>query len=307
MSGNQIPVIETVSVVKRFGELVAVDGVSLAVPQGECFGLLGPNGAGKTSTVRMIQGVSPVTSGTIRVLGMNVAEQGRKVKALVGVCPQEDNLDPYFSVHHNLIVFSRYFGIRRREAQARADELLAFLQLSDRKATPIRELSGGMKRRLILARALINDPRLLLLDEPTTGLDPQGRHSIWQRVRALKKNGTTILLTTHYMEEAAQLCDRLVIMDRGRIIAEGPPAELVTQHVTRDVIEVWGYEQALLEFVREKGWQSEVLADRIFIYSNQGDEDYRELTAAFGMNQCLLRRGNLEDVFLKLTGRELRE
>ncbi len=307
MSGNQIPVIETVSVVKRFGELVAVDGVSLAVPQGECFGLLGPNGAGKTSTVRMIQGVSPVTSGTIRVLGMNVAEQGRKVKALVGVCPQEDNLDPDFSVHHNLIVFSRYFGIRRREAQARADELLAFLQLSDRKATPIRELSGGMKRRLILARALINDPRLLLLDEPTTGLDPQGRHSIWQRVRALKKNGTTILLTTHYMEEAAQLCDRLVIMDRGRIIAEGPPAELVTQHVTRDVIEVWGYEQALLEFVREKGWQSEVLADRIFIYSNQGDEDYRELTAAFGMNQCLLRRGNLEDVFLKLTGRELRE
>jgi len=307
VSGNQIPVIETVSVVKRFGELVAVDGVSLAVPQGECFGLLGPNGAGKTSTVRMIQGVSPVTSGTIRVLGMNVAEQGRKVKALVGVCPQEDNLDPDFSVHHNLIVFSRYFGIRRREAQARADELLAFLQLSDRKATPIRELSGGMKRRLILARALINDPRLLLLDEPTTGLDPQGRHSIWQRVRALKKNGTTILLTTHYMEEAAQLCDRLVIMDRGRIIAEGPPAELVTQHVTRDVIEVWGYEQALLEFVREKGWQSEVLADRIFIYSNQGDEDYRELTAAFGMNQCLLRRGNLEDVFLKLTGRELRE
>ena len=307
MSGNQIPVIETVSVVKRFGELVAVDGVSLAVPQGECFGLLGPNGAGKTSTVRMIQGVSPVTSGTIRVLGMNVAEQGRKVKALVGVCPQEDNLDPDFSVHHNLIVFSRYFGIRRREAQARADELLAFLQLPDRKATPIRELSGGMKRRLILARALINDPRLLLLDEPTTGLDPQGRHSIWQRVRALKKNGTTILLTTHYMEEAAQLCDRLVIMDRGRIIAEGPPAELVTQHVTRDVIEVWGYEQALLEFVREKGWQSEVLADRIFIYSNQGDEDYRELTAAFGMNQCLLRRGNLEDVFLKLTGRELRE
>jgi len=304
---SQPPVIEAASVVKRFGDLVAVDGVDLEVPPGVCFGLLGPNGAGKTSVVRMIQAVSPPTSGTIRVLGMDVHRHPRKVKALVGACPQEDNLDPDFSVHHNLVVFSRYFGLGRREAARRADELLEFLHLTEKKNANIRDLSGGMKRRLILARALLNNPRLLLLDEPTTGLDPQGRHSIWQRVRALKSTGTTILLTTHYMEEAAQLCDQLVIMDHGKIIAAGAPEDLVGRHVGRDVIEVWGQGQSLEEFVRARGWTAEFLPDRVFIYTDRGEEDYHELVAGFRLDQCLLRRGTLEDVFLKLTGRELRE
>jgi lipooligosaccharide transport system ATP-binding protein len=301
------PVIEVSSVVKRFGTFLAVDGISFLVREGECFGLLGPNGAGKTSTVRMIQAVSPISSGSIHVFGLDVEREYRQIKRTLGVCPQEDNLDPDFTVFHNLIVFSRYFGLRRAEAARRADELLEFLQLADRKKTRIRDLSGGMKRRLVLARALINNPRLLLLDEPTVGLDPQGRHSIWQRLRALKRTGTTIALTTHYMEEAAQLCDRLVIIDRGRVIAKGSPAEVVAQHVSRDVIEVSGYDSSLAGHIREKGWPAEMMGDRAFIYSNNGEQDYRELSEGFRVDQCLLRRGNLEDVFLKLTGRELRE
>ena len=301
------PVIEARSVVKRFGDIVAVDGIDLTVPPGICFGLLGPNGAGKTTTVRMIQSVSPLSQGAIRVLGLDVARQARQVKAQLGVCPQEDNLDPDFTVRRNLLVYARYFRIPAGEARRRADELLEFLQLTEKASAPIRELSGGMKRRLVLARALINNPRLLLLDEPTTGLDPQGRHAIWQRVRALKRAGTTILLTTHYMEEAAQLCDTLVIMDHGRVIASGSPERLVSEHVSRDVLEIWGWEDGLPAFLESQGWEAERLADRIFLYTDQGDAVYRELTSRFRMDQCLLRRGTLEDVFLKLTGRSLIE
>ena len=306
MSVPSSPVIEARSLVKKFGALVAVDGVDLTIPPGICFGLLGPNGAGKTSTVRMIQTVSPITSGTIRVLGFDAARHARKIKAHLGVCPQEDNLDPDFTTRQNLTVYARYFRLRAREALRRANELLEFFQLSEKADTPIRELSGGMKRRLVLARALINNPQLLLLDEPTTGLDPQGRHAIWQRVRALKRSGTTILLTTHYMEEAAQLCDEIVIMDKGRLIASGSPRQLVAEHVAPDVLEIQGWDEALAEFVGNAGWETERLADRLFVYTDRGNEVHRDLASRFEA-QLLLRHATLEDVFLRLTGRELRE
>ncbi len=307
MSSESGPVVQAEQVVKRFGDLTAVDGISLDVQAGECFGLLGPNGAGKTTTVRMIQAASPITAGRIRVLGHDVAVEPRRVKAALGVCPQQDNLDEDFSVLRNLLVYARYFGIPRTEARRRAMELLEFLQLQDRAGTGVRELSGGMKRRLVIARALLNDPRLLLLDEPTTGLDPQVRHSIWQRVRALSRSGTTILLTTHYMEEAAALCDRLVIMDRGRIVAQGAPEALVREHVARDVIEVADGSEALPDFAAARGWVTEAVPDRLLIYSARGDEDYRALREGFPAARVLLRRATLEDVFLKLTGRDLRE
>ena len=301
------PVIEASRLEKRFGEFVAVAGVDFIVREGECCGLLGPNGAGKTTIVRMISCVSPVSSGEIRVFGMNVGAQPRAIKALLGICPQEDNLDPDFSVLRNLLVYARYFGIRKSEARRRAGELLDFLQLRDREDVMIRTLSGGMKRRLMLARSLINRPRLLLLDEPTTGLDPQARHLIWQRIRALKKSGTTILLTTHYMEEASQLCDRVVFMDRGRILADGSPEAMVRENVTRDVVEISGGDEKLVEALGRNGLAIEVLADRVYAYTDRGEELPRFVTENFSVEQCLLRRGTLEDVFLKLTGRELRE
>ena len=306
-TGGGPPVIEASRLEKKFGELVAVDGVNFVVREGECCGFLGPNGAGKTTTVRMISCVSPITTGEIRVFGLNVAEAPRAIKALLGVCPQEDNLDPDFSVLRNLVVYARYFDIPRREAQRRADELLEFFQLKDRSGVKIRTLSGGMKRRLLLARSLINRPRLLLLDEPTTGLDPQARHLIWQRIRALKKSGTTILLTTHYMEEAAQLCDRIIFMDRGRVLADGSPESLVRENVTKDVLEISGGTHELLEVLGRNGLKLEILPDRVYAYTDRGDELHRLITEKFPVDQCLLRRGTLEDVFLKFTGRELRE
>ncbi len=301
------PVIEAKGLAKRFGEALAVDHVEFVVREGECCGFLGPNGAGKTTTVRMISCVSPVSEGEVRVFGMNVATDARAIKALLGICPQDDNLDPDFSVVRNLLTFARYFGIPRAEARRRADELLEFLQLKDRSGTRIRELSGGMKRRLLIARSLINRPRLLLLDEPTTGLDPQARHLIWQRIRALRKAGTTILLTTHYMEEAAQLCDRVVFMDQGRVIAEGSPERLVRENVAPDVLEIVGADEELVRALGEDGIGLEVLADRIYAYTDRGEAVHRFVTDNFRVEQCILRRGSLEDVFLKLTGRELRE
>ena len=301
------PVVEAKGLTKRFDEATAVDRVDFTLHVGECCGFLGPNGAGKTSTVRMIACVSPVTEGTLRVFGMSVASEPRGIKALIGICPQEDNLDPDFSVIRNLLVFARYFGIKRAEALERAEELLEFFQLKDRAGTRIRTLSGGMKRRLLLARSLLNRPRLLLLDEPTTGLDPQARHMIWQRIRALKKLGTTILLTTHYMEEAAQLCDRVIIMDQGRVLVTGSPEELVRSNVTRDVVEIVGADEDLVRHLGGNGIGLEVLPDRLYAYTDKGEEVHRLVTENYRVEQCLLRRGSLEDVFLKLTGRELRE
>jgi lipooligosaccharide transport system ATP-binding protein len=301
------PVVEAQALSKRFGESVAVDDIAFVVREGECCGFLGPNGAGKTTTVRMISCVSPLSGGEIRVFGLSVAGSSRAIKANLGVCPQEDNLDPDFSVLENLTVYARYFGIKKQEALRRADELLDFLQLKDRSHTKIRTLSGGMKRRLLIARALINRPRLLLLDEPTTGLDPQARHLIWQRIRALKKAGTTILLTTHYMEEASQLCDRVIFIDKGKVIVEGSPEELIRRMVTRDVVEIVGADGDLLEALAREGAAVEQLPDRIYVYTDRGDEIHRLVKEHFSVEQCLLRRGTLEDVFLKLTGRELRE
>ena len=228
--------IEAKGIVKRYASgLTAVDGIDLDVPEGICFGFLGPNGAGKTTTIRMIYGFIPLTSGEIRVFGRSVAGEPRAVKASLGVCPQEDNLDPDFTPRQNLCVYARYYGIPADEAARRADELLDFVGLQDKALGNVRELSGGMKRRLVFARSLIHRPRLLVLDEPTTGLDPQARHALWEKIRSLKREGTTILLTTHYMEEAALLCDRLIIMDHGKILAQGPPRALVEGALGRDV------------------------------------------------------------------------
>src|SRR5262249_19391603 len=277
----------------RYGESLAGDGLGFVAGEGECCGFLGPNGAGKTTTVRMISCVSPVSAGEIRVFGMSVTEEPRKIKAMLGICPQEDNLDPDFSVLDNLLVYARYFGIPRREAVGRAEELLEFLQLKDRAATKIRTLSGGMKRRLLIARSLVNKPRLLLLDEPTTGLDPQARHLIWQRVRALKKLGTTILLTTHYMEEAAQLCDRVIFMDHGKVLTEGSPESLGRENVTPDVVEIVGAGEDLLRELAAMDVKVEQLPDRLYAYTDRGQEIRKLVTERFPVEQCLLRRGTL--------------
>ena len=301
------PVIEAHHLIKTYGDSVAVDNVDFSIREGECCGFLGPNGAGKTTTVKMVSCVSPVSGGEIRVFGLSVDRDRRAIKASLGVCPQEDNLDPDFSVLENLTVYARYFGIPRREARRRADELLEFLQLKDRSATKIRTLSGGMKRRLLIARSLINRPRLLLLDEPTTGLDPQARHLIWQRIHALKKAGTTILLTTHYMEEASQLCDRVIFMDHGRVLLEGSPEALIREKVSKDVVEISGASADLIALLKREGGSVESVGDRIYVYTDRGDEIHRLVKESHSVEQCLLRRGTLEDVFLKATGRELRE
>ncbi|HET6372086.1 MAG TPA: ATP-binding cassette domain-containing protein [Candidatus Polarisedimenticolia bacterium] len=285
----------------------AVDGVDFTVRRGECFGLLGPNGAGKTSTVRIVHGVSPPDSGTVRVFGLDVTQHASAVKRRLGVCHQEDTLDPDFSVLQNLVVWARYFSIPRSEAMGRALELLSFMELTEKRDVRILELSGGMKRRLTLARSLMNAPELLILDEPTTGLDPQARHQVWDRLSRLLREGTSILITTHYMEEAARLCDRLVIMDTGRIVAQGSPAGLVQQEIGRNVIEVSGYEEGLPGYAAEKGWHVEPHGDRLFIHVDAGEEVHRDLTARFRMANCWLRMATLEDVFLKLTGRALRD
>jgi len=300
-------VIHAQGLTKTYGELVAVGGIDFSIRAGECFGFLGPNGAGKTSTVKMIHCFSPITSGSLTVFGIDVREDPRTIKARIGVCQQDDNLDPDFSVAKNLTVFARYFGIPAPDAAERARELLEFMGLWERRDDGIRQLSGGLKRRLVIARALMNRPDLLILDEPTTGLDPQSRHLVWDRVRMLRKQGKTILLTTHYMDEAQSLCDRLVIMDHGKILVEGPPIDLVRRGVGKEVVEVWGAPAGLADHARQSGWVFEQDSDRLLIYTDQGEMVFREIAGRFPSERSTVRMAGLEDLFLKLTGRGLRE
>jgi len=300
--------IEAENLTKKFGNLVAVDNINFRVFKGECFGFLGPNGAGKTTTMKMVNCVLPLTAGRLTVADMDVTEKAREIKKMIGVAPQEDNLDPDFTVSHNLVVYARYFDIPKKEAQKRAEELLRFVQLEEKRNVIIDQLSTGMKRRLIMARALINEPQILILDEPTTGLDPQARHLIWDKTRSLQKQGVTIVLTTHYMEEAAQLCDRTVIMDNGKIIEEGNPSELIKKHVGEEVLEV-AYDEDVLKFLRSAfpDARLEVVSDRIQVFTNQPRGVFTGILNKFSFKAAMIRDANLEDVFLKLTGRRLRE
>lgn len=296
---------------KKYKDFAAVDGISFEVAPGESFGLLGPNGAGKSTTMRMVGAVSTRTSGSLDILGLDPNEHGPEIRSQLGVVPQQDNLDMELRVRDNLIVYGRYFGISASACAAKADELLEFAQLSDRKKSKVDDLSGGMKRRLTIARSLMNDPKVLLLDEPTTGLDPQARHILWDRLFRLKEQGTTLLLTTHYMDEAEQLCDRLVVVDKGRIMAEGAPADLIRTYSTREVLELrFGSDNnaQVAEQLAGIGDRIDVLPDRILIYSNDGDADLdRIIATGFTPITTLVRRSSLEDVFLRLTGRSLIE
>lgn len=292
---------------KKYDDLVAVNGIDFSIEEGECFGFLGPNGAGKSTTMRMIHCGSPVTSGKLEVLGMDVTASPREIKSVIGVAPQENNLDPDFTVRQNLIVYARYFDIPKNEAMVRADRLLDFMQLNEKKDEMIQEISGGMKRRLIIARAMMNDPKLLILDEPTTGLDPQARHLIWERVRELKRNKVTVILTTHYMDEAERLCDRLVIIDHGKIILQGRPRDLIDRVIGTEVVEIDVPTDEMESFVKDKGWQYERTIDRLFIYTSEGQHVAAELRGRFSMGYCLIRNATLEDVFLRTTGRGLVE
>ena len=294
---------------KRFGELVAVDGIDFAVASGEAFGFLGPNGAGKTSTMRMIGGVSPVTSGTLRIFGLDPATHGAEIRARLGVVPQADTLDLELTVRENLIMYARYFDLPWAEGRRRADELLEFVQLQERAKDKVDNLSGGMKRRLTIARGLINQPDLLLLDEPTTGLDPQARHLVWDRLYRLKQRGVTLVLTTHYMDEAEQLCDRLVVMDNAKIAAEGSPRELIDRYSTREVVELRFPIDEQPNFdgmLKDVADRIEVLADRVLLYTSDGDAAVAAVhTRGLRPESSLVRRSTLEDVFLRLTGRRL--
>jgi lipooligosaccharide transport system ATP-binding protein len=294
---------------KAFGNIEAVRGIDVDVHRGEAFGFLGPNGAGKSSTMRMVAAVSPLTSGMLRIFGMDPATDGPAIRARLGVCPQEDTLDTELTVRDNLFVYGRYFGISRAEVNRRADELLEFVQLTEKAKAKVDDLSGGMKRRLTIARSLINSPDMLLLDEPTTGLDPQARHVLWDRLFRLKQQGVTLVLTTHYMDEAEQLCDRLVVMDKGLIVAEGSPLQLIRDHSTREVAELRfgvGEHEALARKVEDLGDRVEVLPDRLLVYSDDGEEVVARVHER-GLQPVavLVRRSTLEDVFLRLTGRTL--
>ncbi len=295
--------------VKRFGTFTAVDGISFSIKKGSCFGFLGPNGAGKTSTIRMLYGLSPITAGELFVANYHVHLYPREIKGMVGVVPQENNLDPDLTVLENLLVYARYFEIPRKEAMGRALDLLGFLELREQKERPIEQLSVGMKRRLIIARALIHNPQVLILDEPTTGLDPQVRHLIWQRLRSLKQSGVTQVLTTHYMEEAAQLCDEVAIMDRGRILRIGKPQELVATEVGDEVIELQprrDQETFIQEVLEDTQYKWERAGDTFYLYCSNGREIFASL-ARLPHSRLLHRPATLEDLFLKLTGRALRE
>ena len=297
---------------KRFGAFTAVDGIDVEVRRGEAFGFLGPNGAGKSSTMRMVGCVSPVTEGELRILGMDPASDGPAIRARLGVCPQRDILDEDLTVEENLWVYGRFFGLTRREVRERADDLLEFAQLTDRRHDRVEPLSGGMKRRLTIARSLMNTPEVLLLDEPTTGLDPQARHVLWDRLFRLKREGVTLIVTTHYMDEAEQLCDRLVVMDRGKIVAEGSPRGLIEQYSTREVLELRfqdGTRPDDLSYWTE-GVVSRVepLPDRVLLYADDGDAASHQLhERGLEPDSVLVRRSTLEDVFLHLTGRSLIE
>ncbi len=301
--------VEARGLTKRFGELVAVDGIDVQVEAGEAFGFLGPNGAGKSSTMKMVAAVSPPTAGYLRIFGLDPGRHGPEIRARLGVVPQKDTLDEELTVEENLWVYGRYFGLPWAEVRRRARELLDFAQLTDRAQDKVEPLSGGMKRRLTIARSLINEPRLLLLDEPTTGLDPQARHALWDRLFRVKRQGVTLVLTTHYMDEAEQLCDRLVVMDKGRIVAEGSPRELVERYCTREVLELRFDADDLgrhTDEVAQVGGRVEALPDRLLLYTEDGDA---ALAAAHQRGvrplSALVRRSSLEDVFLHLTGRTL--
>ena len=302
-------VIQARALVKSYGELNAVDGIDFDVAPGESFGLLGPNGAGKSTTMRMIGGTSLRTSGNLTVLGMDPETHGPEVRANLGVIPQQDNLDSELRCRENLITYGRYFGLPRAYLQQRADDLLAFAQLTEKANEKVDNLSGGMKRRLTIARGLINEPKILLLDEPTTGLDPQARHILWDRLFRLKEEGVTLVVTTHFMDEAEQLCDRLMVMDHGRIVAEGSPAQLIRQYSTREVLEVrFGSERnaAVVEQLVDVADRIEVLPDRILLYSADGEATLERVTSrGLAPVTSLVRRSSLEDVFLRLTGRSL--
>jgi lipooligosaccharide transport system ATP-binding protein len=303
------PLIHARGLTKRYAGITAVDHVDFDVAQGESFGFLGPNGAGKTTTMRMIGCVSPVTEGTLTVVGLDPERDGSRIRAQLGVVPQRDTLDEELTTRENLVIYGRYFGLPRSEAARRADELLEFAQLSERSDDRVEPLSGGMKRRLTIARSLINDPRLLLLDEPTTGLDPQARHLVWDRLYRLKQRGVTLVLTTHYMDEAEQLCDRLVVMDKAKIVAEGSPRQLIDEYSSREVTELRfpvGVQETLDGQLDGLGERIEHLPDRVLVYSGDG-----EAVAAAAHQRglepetVLVRRSSLEDVFLRLTGRSL--
>ncbi len=300
-------VVEAKNLRKTFGGLVAVDDLSFFVMTGECFGILGPNGAGKTSTIKMIYAFSPPSGGTLNVLGMDISRHARAIKAKIGVCQQENNLDPDLTVLKNLEVFASYFNIPAAEAKRRSRELLELMAMEGRAASKPVELSGGMIRRVVVARALINRPELLILDEPTTGLDPQSRHQLWERLDVLKHNGLSILLTTHNMDEAARLCDRLIIVDRGRLVVEGRPPELVRRHVGRHIIEITDHNEPVRAFLRERNVPFESVGHRTLVGLENGEELCGRIKERFPDAACTMRMANLEDVFLRLTGRELRE
>jgi lipooligosaccharide transport system ATP-binding protein len=302
-----VAVVTARDLTKRFNSFTAVDSISFQIEEGVCFGFLGPNGAGKTMAMKMIHCVSPVTEGSLDVLGMDVNGDPQRIKSLIGVAPQEDNLDPDFTVLRNLVVYARYFNIPKEVATQRAMEQLEFMQLTEKKDVKIPQLSGGMKRRLIIARALMNEPRILILDEPTTGLDPQARHLIWEKVRELKRKGVTVLLTTHYMDEAEQLCDRLVIMERGKILVEDSPRALIDSFVGTSVIGVYQASDELREYLRGSGIDHESTVDAVYIYTNEVERVLDELMERYGIKDYPIRNATLEDVFLKLTGRGLRE
>jgi lipooligosaccharide transport system ATP-binding protein len=311
---EQLPLVHARGLVKRFGELVAVDGVDFDVERGEAFGFLGPNGAGKTSTMRMIGCVSPPSGGTLRILGLDPITQGADIRARLGVVPQQDTLDMELTVRENIIIYGRYFGLPRSDLGRRADELIDFVQLNERANDRVEPLSGGMKRRLTIARSLVNDPEVMLLDEPTTGLDPQARHTVWDRLFRLKQRGVTLILTTHYMDEAEQLCDRLVVMDKGKIAAEGSPLELIRRYSTREVVELrFRGENRPAEVASEltarlDGFvgRLEALPDRLLLYTDDGDAAASHVhELGLEPDSVLVRRSTLEDVFLHLTGRTL--
>ena len=308
-SSGDTPVVQASGLKKRFGSFEAVRGIDFQVARGEAFGFLGPNGAGKSSTMRMIACTSPRTGGDLRVLGMDAARHGPAIRARIGIVPQADNLDTELTVRQNLQTYGRYFGFSRAHVRRKAVELMEFARLTERADDEVEPLSGGMKRRLTIARGLVNDPELVLLDEPTTGLDPQARHLLWERLFQLKQRGVTLILTTHYMDEAEQLCDRLVVMDGGRIVAEGSPSGLISRYATREVLELRfrpGSQGAYVSAVADLAERVEVLPDRLLLYTDSGDAAAARVTER-GVQplSTLVRRATLEDVFLRLTGRTL--
>jgi lipooligosaccharide transport system ATP-binding protein len=298
-------VVEAIDLKKRYGEFTAVDGVSFHVGQGECYGLLGPNGAGKTSIIRMMYGLSPLSAGQMLLFGQGIEKHWRAIRSRIGVCQQDNTLDPDLSVEDNLAVFAGYYSIPTARARARAEELLKFFALEKKRKAKVAELSGGLAKRLMVARSLINEPALLILDEPTTGLDPQSRHLLWEKLRALRKAGVTLFLTTHYMEEASYLCNRLMIIDYGKILVEGSPEALIKRHVGDSAIEIEGVDEALRQYLDENRINHEILDQRIIVYAENSVAEH--IRHNFCLQRCTFRPPTLEDVFLRLTGRDLRE